>query len=105
MDDLQPSNLSAYTRRCFMILLGVLCGTGVMVAASFAPINSTGLRIALILTVAAVNATLVATFLMHIMTEKRFVMITLAFTVIFFIALMGLTSIAQHDIPSVVAPK
>jgi FtsH-binding integral membrane protein len=105
MDDLQPSNLSAYTRRCFMVLLGVLCGTLVMVAASFAPINSPGLRIALILAVAAVNATLVATFLMHIVSEKRFVLVTLAFTLIFFVALMGLTWIAQHDVPSLVAPK
>lgn len=104
MDDLQPSNLGAYTRRCFMVLLAVLCGTLAMVAASFAPINSHGLKIALVLAVATVNATLVATFLMHIMTERRFVLIVLAFTVIFFVALLALSSVAMHDLPRLVRP-
>ncbi|HYG25147.1 MAG TPA: hypothetical protein VEH04_20455 [Verrucomicrobiae bacterium] len=105
MDDLTPSNISAYTKRCFLVLLGVLCGTLAMVAASFAPLNSHGLKIALILAVAAVNATLVATFLMHIVTERKFVLIVLGFTVIFFVALLGLSSLGQFDHPRIVAPK
>lgn len=87
-----------------MVFFAVVCGTLAMVATSFAPLPNPGLRIALVLTVAAVNAGVVATFLMHIMSEKRFILIVLAFTVIFFIALMGLTTLAHHDLPQVIAP-
>lgn len=100
MNDLQPLNLKQYTRRCFLVLFAVLCGTAVMVGASFMPLENHLLKIALILAIAAANAGVVATFLMHIVTEKRFILIVLAFTVVFFIALMGLSSWAQHDHPS-----
>jgi|GEM_PF-5549623 hypothetical protein len=105
MDDLKPSDLGSYTRRCFYVFFAVICGTALMVAASLSPISSSGLRISLILVIAAVNATLVATFLMHIVTEKRFVLVVLAFTAIFFVALIGLSSYAQHDVPAIVAPR
>jgi hypothetical protein len=73
-----------------------------MVAASLAPLNNHGLKIALILTVAAFNAVMVATFLMHIVSEKKLILVVLAFTVFFFIALMGLSSVAAHDVPAIV---
>ena len=101
MNDLQPANLNQYTKRCFMVFFAVVCGTLPMVGTSFAPIDSHALRIALILCVAAFNATMVATFLMHIVTEKRFILVTLAFTAFFFVALIALSSIAQHDHPVV----
>lgn len=101
MNDLQPAELNQYTRRCFMVFLGVACGTLLMVGASFAPIDNHGARIALILAIAAANATTVATFLMHIITEKRFIHIVLAFTAFFAVALLTLSSIAHHDRPRV----
>ena len=84
-----------------MVFVGVLCGTLVMVGASFAPIENHGMKIALILAIAAANATTVATFLMHIITEKRFIHVVLAFTAFFALALFVLTSIAHHDRPRV----
>lgn len=105
MDDLKPADLGNYTRRCFYVFFAVICGTALMVGASLAPISSSSLRIGLILAIAAANASLVATFLMHIVTEKRFILITLAFTAIFFVALLGLSSYAQHDVPAIVAPR
>lgn len=99
MNDLQPADLKQYTKRCFYVFLGVVCGTLTMVAASFAPINNHGLKIALILAIAAVNATLVITFLMHIVSEKRFVMLVISLTMFLFIALMALSAIAHFDLP------
>lgn len=101
MNDSQPINLKAYSRRCFYVFGAVLCATLAMVATSFAPLGSPGLKIALVLTVAAFNAVTVATFLMHLISEKRLILVVLAFTVFFFIALMGLTSVAVHDMPTV----
>ncbi len=103
MSDLQPADLKQYTRRCFYVFFAVVCGTLAMVAASFAPLDNHHLKIALILAVAAVNAGMVATFLMHIVSEKRFILIVLSFTAIFFFALMGLSSLAHHDLPRVLA--
>jgi hypothetical protein len=103
MNNLHTSaDLKQYSKRCLYVFVAVVCGTLAMVAASFAPLNHPGLRIALVLLVAGVNATMVATFLMHLVSEKRFILVVLAFTVIFFLALLGLTVVAAHDIPAVV---
>jgi hypothetical protein len=69
-----------------------------MVWASFAPLES-GPRIGLILAIACVNALLAVSFLMHVITERKMVHALLAFTVIFVVALMGLTLFARSDIP------
>ena len=89
-----------YTRKCLLIFLAVLCGTGLMVGVSFAALAS-GVRIALILAIACVNAFLVAGHLMHLISERKMVYIVLLFTVIFFVALMGLTIWSHADVPHV----
>ena len=98
MSDSSPESYKNYTRKCLMIFLAVVCGTGLMVGASFAPLAS-GPRIALILAIACVNAFLVASYLMHLLTERKMVYVVLAFTVVFFIVLMGLTIWAHNDMP------
>jgi caa(3)-type oxidase subunit IV len=49
------------------------------------------LKVAIILAIAVVNAFLVAGYLMHLLSEKKLIYTVLAFTVFFFIGLMGLT--------------
>jgi hypothetical protein len=56
-------------------------------------------KVAAILAVAAINAFLVAGFLMHLLSEKKMVYTVLLFTVCFFIGLMGLTVWATFDSP------
>jgi hypothetical protein len=98
MSDSHSESYKNYTRKCLVIFLAVLCGTGLMLGASFASLAS-GVRIALILTIACVNAFLVAGHLMHLISERKIVYIVLTFTVIFFTALMGLTFWAHADVP------
>lgn len=98
-----PETFKNFTRRCLMVFAAIVIGTLVMVAASFAPMDNHGLRIALVLSVAAVNAVVVATFLMHLISERKFIHTVLIFTVIFFVALMFLSIYAHHDIPHYVA--
>lgn len=98
MSDSSPESYKNYTRKCLLIFLAVVCGTGLMVGASFASLAS-GPRIALILAIACVNAFLVASYLMHLLTERKMVYVLLAFTVVFFIVLMGLTIWAHSDMP------
>jgi TctA family transporter len=45
-------------------------------------------------------AVVVAGFLMHLLSEKKMIYTTLAFTVFFFAGLMGLTIWAMHDFPT-----
>lgn len=98
MSDSSPESYKNYTRKCLLIFLAVVCGTGLMVGASFASLAS-GPRIALILAIACANAFLVAGYLMHLFSERKMVYALLMFTVIFFVVLMGLTIWAHGDVP------
>jgi caa(3)-type oxidase subunit IV len=99
-DSEHPVDLKSYIRRCAVILLAVICTTSLMIATSFSHIG-TGwtARVAIILGIASVNAFLVAGYLMHLLSEKKMVYALLAFTVFFFIGLLGLTIWASNDFP------
>jgi len=93
-------NLNSYLRLCAVVFLVILCTTTAMVATSFAHLGEGWtLKVTLILAIAVVNAFLVAGYLMHLLSEKKLVYTVLAFTVIFFIGLMGLTIWAMRDFP------
>ncbi len=95
-----PVELSGYLRRCAVIFCVVLCTTALMIATSFSHFGEGWtLRVTLILAIAAVNAFLVAGYLMHLLSEKKLVYTVLGFTVIFFIGLMGLTVWATNGFP------
>jgi caa(3)-type oxidase subunit IV len=93
-------NLHSYFRLCAVVFLIVLCTTSAMIATSFAHLGEGWtLKVALILAIAVVNAFLVAGYLMHLLSEKKLVYTVLAFTVVFFIGLMGLTVWATNGFP------
>jgi heme/copper-type cytochrome/quinol oxidase subunit 4 len=83
-----------------VVLSAVVAVTLVMVGSSYLPMPSRAVSIAVILVAAAINAALVAGYLMHIITEKRMIWAVLAFTLVFFIGLMGLTIWSNQDIPT-----
>jgi caa(3)-type oxidase subunit IV len=93
-------NLHSYFRLCAVVFVIVLCTTSAMIATSFAHLGEGWtLKVALILAIAVVNAFLVAGYLMHLLSEKKLVYTVLAFTVCFFIGLMGLTVWATNGFP------
>jgi heme/copper-type cytochrome/quinol oxidase subunit 4 len=92
-------DFKSYLRRCLFIFIAVLCAISLMVFASYLPHYSWTVKVALILSVACVNALLVAGFLMHLLSEKKVIYILLGFTVFFFAGLMGLTIYAMQDMP------
>jgi caa(3)-type oxidase subunit IV len=98
--DGHPVNLNHYFRLCAVVFLVVVCTTSGMIATSFAHIGEGWtLKVALILAIAVINAFLVAGYLMHLLTEKKLIYTVLAFTVVFFIGLMGLTVWATNGFP------
>jgi cytochrome c oxidase subunit IV len=49
------------------------------------------------LLVATIKGSLVACYFMHLISEKRLIYAVLALTVVFFVALLALPTITQHD--------
>ena len=97
----KPVSLQSYIRLCAVVFLVVLCTTSAMSATSFSHIGEGWtLKVALILAIAVINAFLVAGYLMHLLSERKLVYTVLAFTVFFFIGLMGLTMWAMNDFPT-----
>ena len=93
-------NLQSYFRLCAVVFVVVLCTTTAMIATSFAHLgDGWTLKVTLILAIAVVNAFLVAGYLMHLLSEKKMVYTVLAFTVVFFIGLVGLTLWASSNFP------
>jgi caa(3)-type oxidase subunit IV len=93
-----------YVRLCAVIFLVVLCTTSAMIVTSYSHVGEGigegwTIKVALILAIAVVNAFLVAGYLMHLLSEKRLIYTVLAFTVCFFIGLMGLTLWATNGFP------
>jgi heme/copper-type cytochrome/quinol oxidase subunit 4 len=101
MSDTHPDAFKAYARKCGIIFGAVACVTLAMVATSFAPIHNRAVAIGLVLGAACINATLVASYLMHLISEKKMIYTVLVFTAIFFTGLMGLSIWAAHDVPRV----
>jgi caa(3)-type oxidase subunit IV len=99
-DSHKPVSIQSYARLCAVIFIVLVATTGCMIATSFAHIGEGWtLKVTLILLIAAVNAFLVAGYLMHLLSEKKLVYIILGFTVFFAIGLFALTIGADSDFP------
>jgi heme/copper-type cytochrome/quinol oxidase subunit 4 len=100
MSEPHSVDFKSYLRRCAYVFIAVVCTTSLMIYASFLPHTTWAVKVAAILAIACVNALVVAGSLMHLLSEKKAIYTTLAFTVFFFAGLMGLTMWAMHDFPT-----
>lgn len=98
MSNNTPENYEGYGKRCLLVFGVVMLITLMMVGVHYAHL-ATATSIALTLAAAAVNATLVAGYLMHIVSEKKFTLTVLLFTMIFFVMLFVLTIGARISVP------
>lgn len=99
-EPLNPEAFRAYARRCGLVFLALACMTLLMVWTSYMPLRNHALTIGIILSVALVNAGLVAGYLMHLISERKMIYALIVFTGILFIGLMGLSILAAHDVPA-----
>ena len=99
MSESTSINIKSTARLCGVVLLVIICTTAMMIGISFAHIGGWPLKVTLILGVAIINAFLVASYLMHLLSEKKMVFTVLFFTVCFFAGLLGLTLWAMQDFP------
>jgi cytochrome c oxidase subunit 4 len=88
-----------HIRRYLYVFYALLVGTAFTVWASYIHFGSHTINIGVALLIASVKAFLVGGYFMHLISEKKMIYGVLAFTVFFFIGLMGLTIWSLHDFP------
>lgn len=92
-------NYAGYGKKCLMVFGVVMVVTLCMVALFYTSVSGKPAGIALTLMAATVNAVFVAGYLMHIVSERRLTWLVLAFTAVFFVALLVLTIGARLSVP------
>lgn len=78
------------------ILLALVACTAVMVTIALLPLG-TGLKVGLVLSVATVEACLVAGVLLHLVEERKLIVSILVLTGIFFVGLLALPILSEVD--------
>jgi len=88
-----------HIRRYLYVFYALLIGTAFTVWASYIHFGSHAWNIVVALIIAVTKAFLVAGYFMHLMSERKMIYSILAFTVFFFVGLMGLTLWSMADFP------
>ena len=100
MSDHSPTgSFFQYVKSYLIVGAALLVGTLLTVWAAAIDLHATWLNITVALIIASTKAGLVILFFMHLISEKQAIYAILAFTVFFFIGLMGLTLWSMHDFP------
>jgi len=84
------NDIKQQVRRHVSIFIALIIFTFITVGASYVHIESTKATVAFALAVSLVEAFLVAGFMMHLLGEKKTILVILVATVFFFAALMYL---------------
>lgn len=95
----EHDHFSHHIRRYLFVFVALIFGTIFTVWASYIHFESRAINIALALVIASTKAFLVAGFFMHLISEKKMIYSIMAFTVFFFVGLMGLTLWSFGDFP------
>jgi len=97
MSDNSGSELQATARRHLLVFGALAVCTVLVVSSAFLPIENRLVRSAVTLSIASVEAFLVAAFLMHLISERRFIFSVVALTVVLFVVLLGLPIFSEVD--------
>ncbi len=89
-------HIKKHVRVYISVFVALMALTVVTVAASYLQLNTFG-TIALALFIASIKASLVICYFMHLISEKKLVLIVLLFTTIFFLGLIFLSLLAYFD--------
>ncbi len=90
-------NIQKHIKLYMGVFVALLIGTVLTVAAAQVHLGAVG-NIAVALLIATIKAALVAAFFMHLSAEKRTIYAIMAFTVVFFAALMFITLFSMSDV-------
>ncbi len=84
-------DVQSHVRRYLMVFGALIVGTALTVGASYLPIESVALTVAIALFIASIKGFLVAGYFMHLISEKKMIYAILIATAFFVTGLMYLT--------------
>jgi cytochrome c oxidase subunit IV len=95
-DNHDHDHIQKHVKTYLFVFGALIVGTIITVAASYLPISSVALTVAIALFIACVKGFLVAGYFMHLMSERKMIYGILLATVFFFAGLMYLTIWSMH---------
>ena len=96
MDNHNAEAIRKHVRTYLGVFVALLVGTLITVGVAQVDLGRGNIAVALI--IAAIEAALVGAFFMHLVSEKKMIYTIMAFTVVFFVALMLLTVLSMGDV-------
>lgn len=96
MEHASHDEIRKHVRTYILVFVALLGLTVVTVAVSYLHLSIVPALI-VALFIASVKGGLVASYFMHLISEKKLVYVTLVLTVVFFIALISLPLLGYHD--------
>ena len=91
-----PAEIDRHVRVYITVFVALMALTLITVAISYLHL-STPMAITLALFVATIKGTLVASYFMHLISEKKLIYAVLVLTVVFFVALLALPAITHSN--------
>lgn len=88
MDNVKTEDIKKHVRAYVMVFVALMALTIVTVAVSYLHLDFTS-AIIVALIIATIKGSLVASYFMHLISEKKLVYFTLILTVLFFFVLIG----------------
>ena len=96
MEHASQDEIRKHVRTYILVFVALLGLTVVTVAVSYLHLSIVP-AVIVALFIASVKGALVASYFMHLISEKKLVYVTLVLTVVFFIALISLPLLGYHD--------
>ena len=96
MESASPEDIKKHVRVYIMVFVALMALTMITVAVSYLHLNIVA-AVMVALFIAGVKGSLVASYFMHLISEKKLIYATLILTAVFFAALMALPLFAHSD--------
>lgn len=96
MENATTADIQKHVRTYVLVFVALLALTVITVAVSYLHLSVVP-AVILALVIACIKGALVASYFMHLISEKKLVYFTLILTVVFFITLVALPLLGYHD--------
>lgn len=96
MEHASAEEIKKHVRTYVIVFISLMALTVVTVAISYLHLDVVSAVIAAMF-IATIKGSLVASYFMHLISEKKAIYMTLVLTLIFFVALVTLPLLGQHD--------
>ncbi|HLE32167.1 MAG TPA: cytochrome C oxidase subunit IV family protein [Bacteroidota bacterium] len=96
MEHASPEAIKKHVRTYVIVFVSLMALTVITVAISYLHLDVTA-AVIVAMFIATIKGSLVASYFMHLISEKKLIVLALILTAVFFIALMALPLLGYHD--------